>query len=663
MSTTGENDQMLRGVIDLLRLASIFLLGVHVYICCYGAFHDWHLTVPFVDKLLLKAQRFAVIANPYLFKAAVMGLLMLTLIGYKGKKDTKAQKSSIILLLVFGLLFYWGSMVLLIADIDAKVVTGIYVVATALGYLLLLSGGARITRLIKVELDKDIFNELNETFPQWEEYRSNEYSVNLPAKYNLRGKVRNSWINILAPFRATMIIGSGGAGKSYFIIRHYITQMISKKFTLFLYDFKWPDLSIIAYNAFLKYKDTYEVPPTFWYVNFDDLSRTHRCNVIPPQTMDDIADAAESSRTLLLALNHDWQKKSGEFFVESPINFVTACIWFLRNYRGGKYCTLPHVIEFANLHYDDLFPILGTDVTLESLVNPFVSAYLNRAMEQLEGQVASAKIALARLVSPALYYVLSGNDFTLDINNEKDPKIVCVGNNPQRVKTYGAVLSLYLTRLSRLVAKKGKLPSSIIVDELPTVYWNGAPNLIGIARGYRCAVTLAVQDYSQLKRDYSKEEAEILVNICGNLFCGQTVGDTAKMVSDRIGKVVQPRDSVSINRQDTSVSKSTQLEVAVPPSRIAQLSSGEFVGLMADTPSELIKLKAFHSMIQNDHAAIAAEEAAYQEIPIVRNVTQDEVQAHFQRIKDDINEIRYLEIERIKNDPNLSHLLFIKPGQ
>lgn len=660
---TGENEQMLRGVIDFIRLICILLLGLHIYICCYGAFEVWGATVPFLDKMLFKAARFQVITNPYLFKAAILLLLTLTLFGYKGKKDTKAKKSTVVFLLLTGMALYWGSMLFFQAGLSAPATAICFILATSLGFLQLLSGGARISRLIKVELDKDIFNELNETFPQWEEKRVNEYSINLPAKYNLKGKVRSSWINVVAPFRATMIIGSGGAGKSYFVIRHYITQMIGKGYTMFVYDFKWPDLSIIAYNAFLKHQDKYPVPPRFCFVNFDDLTRTHRCNVIPPEHMDDIADASESSRTLLMALNRDWTKKSGEFFVESPINFVTALIWFLRNYKGGRYCTLPHVIEFANLHYDDLFPILGTDSTLDSLVNPFVSAYLNRAMEQLEGQVASAKIALARLVSPSLYYVLSGNDFTLDINNPEEPKIVCVGNNPQRVQTYGAVHSLYLTRLSRLVAKKGRLPSSIIVDELPTVYWNGAPNLIGIARGYRCAITLAIQDYSQLKRDYSREEAEILLNICGNLFCGQTVGETAKGVSDRIGKVVQPRDSVSINRTDTSVSKNTQLELAVPPSRISQLSSGEFVGLIADTPTDTVKLKAFHCMIQNDHDAIAAEEAAYQELPVIREITQEEVTANFQRIKDDINEIRYYEIERIKNDPNLSHLLFVKPGQ
>ncbi|WP_246228489.1 YWFCY domain-containing protein [Paraflavitalea devenefica] len=366
--STGENDQMLRGVIDLLRLSSIVLLGLHFYIYCHGTVLDWGLTADFLTGMIRKGQHSPFFTNPHLMKAGVLGLLIVALIGLKGKKDTKAKGSNIIWLLAIGSICYWASPLLMHPAIYSTWNGPLYILLTAFGYILLLTGGARISRLIKVHLDKDVFNELNETFPQVEDYQANEYSINLPAKYNLKGKVRKSWINILAPFRATMIIGSGGAGKSYFIIRHYITQMISKHFTMFLYDFKWDDLSKIAYNAYLKYKDTYPKAPKFYYINFDEPSRTHRCNVIPPDNMMDIADAAESSRTLLLALNRDWTRKSGEFFIESPINFVTAVFWFLKKYRNGKYCTLPHAIEFMQLHYDDLFPILGTENEIEVLI-------------------------------------------------------------------------------------------------------------------------------------------------------------------------------------------------------------------------------------------------------------------------------------------------------
>lgn len=180
--------------------------------------------------------------------------------------------------------------------------------------------------------------------------------------------------------------------------------------------------------------------------------------------MDDITDATESSRTILLGLNKQWLKKQGDFFVESPINFLTALIWYLRKYQDGKYCTLPHVIELMQVDYNMLFPILDMEEEIKVLVNPFISAFRNKAMEQLEGQIASAKIGLARLSSPQLYWVLSGNDFTLDINNPEDPKIVCMGNNPQKLQTYGAVLSLYVNRLLKIINQKNRLKSSLIFD-------------------------------------------------------------------------------------------------------------------------------------------------------------------------------------------------------
>jgi hypothetical protein len=355
--------------------------------------------------------------------------------------------------------------------------------------------------------------------------------------------------------------------------------------------------------------------------------------------MFDITDATESSRTIMLGLNRDWIKKQGDFFVESPINFVTAIIWFLKKFEGGCFCTLPHVIELMQLDYPTLFRILGSETEVEVLINPFRSAFRNAAMEQLEGQVASAKIGLARLSSPQLYYVLSGNDFTLDINNPDKPKIVCMGNNPQKQQIYGAVLSLYITRVIKLVNKKHQMKSSLIFDEFPTIYFNGIDTLMATARANKVATTLAVQDYSQLKKDYGKEQAEVIMNIVGNVISGQVVGETAKLLSERFGKIVQERESVSINSSDTSVSKSTQLDSAIPPSKIASLSSGEFVGMVADDPDQKISLKIFHNEIINNHEEIKREEDNYDPIPKVRDVTQEEIMENYLLIK---REIEYI---------------------
>ena len=485
---------------------------------------------------------------------------------------------------------------------------------------------------------KDIFNKMNESFPQEERLLENEYSINLPAKYVFRGREKKSWINIINPFRSLLVIGTPGAGKSYFVIRHVITQHIRKGFSMFIYDFKYDDLSRIAYNALLKYRGEYDVDPSFYVINFDQIY--HRCNPLDPATMVDITDATESSRTIMLGLNRDWIKKQGDFFVESPINFVTAVIWFLKKYNDGRYCTLPHVIELMQLDYPTLFKLLRTESEIEVLINPFESAYRNEAMEQLEGQIASAKIGMARLSSPQLYYVLSGNDFTLDINNPEDPKIVCMGNNPMKQQIYGAVLSLYISRVIKLVNKKHQQKSSLIFDEFPTIYFNGIDNLMATARANKVATTLAVQDYSQLKKDYGREQAEVIMNIVGNVISGQVVGETAKLLSERFGKIVQERETLSIDGSETSLSRSTQLDSAIPPSKIATLSSGEFVGTVSDDPDQKIDLKVFHAEIINDHEAIKVEENAYRKIPGVRKITPQEIQDNYYKIKQDIKDIK-----------------------
>ncbi len=199
----------------------------------------------------------------------------------------------------------------------------------------------------------------------------------------------------------------------------------------------------------------YKIKPEFYVINFDDLSTSHRCNPLAPEMMFDITDATEASRSIM-GLNREWKSQQGDFFIKSSINFVTSIIWFLKKYKNGKYCTLPHVIEMMQVDYESLFPVLKTEPEIEVLINPFVSAYQNDVMDQLEGQVGSAKIAVARLSSPQLYWILSGNDFSLDINNPEEPKILCLANNPQKQQIYGAVLSLYVTRLIKLVNQKNK---------------------------------------------------------------------------------------------------------------------------------------------------------------------------------------------------------------
>lgn len=631
---TGENEQALRKIVDLTRICSMAILLIHFYVFCYDGLSQYGYTIDLVDRIILSIGNSGLFNSIWYSKLLSLALLIISLIGAKGKKDEQIRLRTAIVCAITGLLLFLLSHFILNAKLDIILKDGAYIVLMCIGYLLMLTAGTWFSRLIKLHLRNDIFNKLNESFPQEERLLENEYSINLPAQYSLKGRIRRSWINFINPFRALLVIGTPGAGKSYFVIRHIITQHLRKGFSMFLYDFKYDDLTRIAYNALLKYNAGYKVKPSFYVINFDDVF--HRCNPLDPATMEDITDATESSRTIMLGLNRDWIKKQGDFFVESPINFVTAIIWFLRRYDDGKYCTLPHVIELMQLNYSTMFPLLRTEPEIDVLINPFESAYRHEAWEQLEGQIASAKIGMARLSSPKLYYVLSGNDFTLDLNNPEAPKIVCMGNNPQKQQIYGAVLSLYISRVIKLVNKKSRLKSSLIFDEFPTIFFNNIDSLIATARSNKVATTLAVQDYSQLKKDYGRDQAEVIMNIVGNIISGQVVGETSKFLSERFGKIVQERQSVSINRSDTSVSRSTQLEAAIPPSKIASLSSGEFVGMVADDPDQKISLKVFHAEILNDHAALKREEEGYRPIPAVRKVSPAEIQQNYLKIKEDI---------------------------
>jgi hypothetical protein len=647
MSSTGENESDLRKILDLTRFGSVLLLGLHIYYTCYGAFVSWHLRSGFTDRLFLHIEATGIFKNFHWVKFFCLCLLFIGLLGVQGKKDAELKWKSALIFLLSGAVIFFGSAVVFKWKGSAETIAIVYILFVTIGYLLILTGGTQISRLIHEKVSEDVFNEENETFPQEERLIQNEFSVNFRAKYFLKGKQRDSWINIPNPFRGFIVSGSPGAGKSWFVILPLMKQLIEKGYGMFVYDFKYDDLSRSAYNWLLANKHRYTNPPAFYALNFDNLSRSHRCNPLDPQAMHDITDATESARTILLGLNREWIKKQGDFFVESPINFVTAIIWFLRKYENGKFCTLPHAIELMQADYDDLLPVLNTEPEIEVLVNPFITAYQNDAMEQLEGQVASAKIGMARLASPQLYWVLSGNDFTLDINSPENPKIVCVGNNPEKQGIYGAVLSLYVSRLIKLVNKKGKQKCALVFDEFPTIFFNSMDSLIATARSNKVATILGMQDFSQLRKDYGKEQADVIVNICGNIISGQVMGETARVLSDRFGKIMQDRESLSINRTDTSISRSKQLEAAIPASKISALSSGEFVGMVADDPHNKIKLKMFHAQILNDTEKLNKEIKQFQAIPKVEEISQDQVMDNFFQVKIDIRQLIDKEVKRL----------------
>lgn len=654
--------QCMRGISVIFLFSNIYWFGYEWFVC-----RGWTNAV--VDDILRRFQaETGLFSHAVTTKLCALVLLAVGCYGTKSVRDNKVSGRRIALAAAAGALLFFGCDLARIVPGDLRLRFWGYVLTLAGGYLLLLAAGVWIGRRIGKPSVDDPFNEENESFMQETRLLENEYSVNLPTRFCYGGQSRTGWINVVNPFRATAVLGTPGSGKSYAVINSYIRQHIEKGFAMYIYDFKFDDLSTIAYNHLLRHLDKYEVKPRFCIINFDDPRRSNRCNPLDARFMTDISDAFESSYVILLNLNKTWAQKEGDFFSDSAIVLLAAIIWYLKIYDGGRYCTFPHAIELLCQPYEKVFPVLASYPELENYLSPFMDAWQSNAQDQLQGQVASAKIPLTRIISPQLYWVMTGSDFTLDINNPETPKILCIGNNPDRQNIYSAALGLYNSRIVRLINRKGRLKSSVIIDELPTIYFRGLDNLIATARSNKVSVCLGFQDFSQLERDYGDKEAKVIINTVGNIFSGQVVGDTARTLSERFGKIVQRRESYSVSTESVTTSTNTQLDTLIPPSKISTLTQGVFVGAVADNIDQPIEQKIFHARIEIDSGRLKAETASYVPIPEISSFVGEDgtdhmeriVKENYYRIKAEVRDIIRQEIARIEKDPQLQKLL---PGK
>lgn len=648
---TSENEIGLKKIMDMTRLISVVVLLLHFYVHCYSFFLEKGWTHPVGNKILSNISRTGLMDGFHKAKWIALGFLGLSLLGVKAKKGEEFNHRLALAYLLTGTLLYFISGLLFWLPATSTVIAISYMVMTSLGFIFFLTGGTLLARIIKKKLSSDVFNTENETFPQEERLLENRYSINLPTRYMLKKKQRSGWINIINGFRGgVLLMGLPGSGKTL-IAKEIIKQQINKGYALFIHDFKYPDLTRVAYNHFLRNKHRYTVEPEFHILHFEDIQQ--RCNPLSPRSLRSITDAASASRAILLGLNQEWMDKQGDFWIESSINFTTALIWFLRLYQDGKYCTLPHVIELAQTHLDKLFTILQAEPTLEVLVTPFIRAYQEDAGKQLIGQISGAAISLGTLSTEKLYYVLSGDDFTMNINDPKHPKIVCVANNPQVSNVYSAVISLYLNNLQKLLKEQEEQPCGILLEEFANISWYGADKFLSVCRSYLVNVTLVTQDASQLVLHYGKQQADVILSMVGNIISGQVTGDSAKALSERFGKIMQDRQSLTINSSDTSFNQSKQLDYAIPQSTIASLSAGEVVGMVADNPDQRIPQKMFHAQVQHDFKALKNEEAGYQRLPISQ-VDEKIIREAFLRIKREVKALVEDEMDRIMNTPGLN---------
>ena len=635
-------------------ILTLVFLALHFYYFCYAAFSQWQLTASLIDRFALH------LTGPFHHKATSKAIILfffaVALIGGQGNQLSKRRT---IRQAAAAIGFYFGSDVLLLLTAQPTTLALLYMGSTLVGlllfYPLLQLAAARTADFFFT----DVFNDANETFPQQEKLFKSPESIHLNATYKLGNQTRKSIIN-LDIYPGTLVMGKPGVGKTRYVFRQFIQQSMQHHMALLVYDLKYDGLSRLTYNTFRSVYKNEANPPAFYSVNFDDLSRSHRCNPLDPAALKDISDAAEAARTMLLALNRKWIDMQGDFFCESAVSFFTANIWFLRQYENGRYCTLPHLIELIQTPYHELFSILRSYPEIETRINSFVVAYENNTMEQLQGQVDSARVPLAALASPQLYYLLSASDFDLTINDPKKRKIVCIGSNPQKQHIYGAVVSLYFAQMLKLVTHSGGHPCHVIADEFSSFYAPNMPSIMAVGREYKVAISIGIQDQSQLRAEYGRTQADALFNLPGNLISGRVTGDSAKLVAENFPKILQERSSTNTNSRDTSTSQSRHLDPAIPASKIAMLSSGEFVGVTADNPTHPNPLKGFHSRITIDHQAIAKEEATWEPLPVIRTVAPEMLQANFEQIKKETHTIVAQRLAQMLRTPLLAQLILLK---
>lgn len=584
----------------IIVLTALMILDIYYH--AYSYLMQISITNTVMDTISIKLNNtIGIFKKDLALKTASIAVISVMMIGYKPKKELKISKAFMIVEGVAGLLLYILPNLLTLKG-------PLYIIFTIAGVILLIMFGISIQKIISTSFMSDRFDKENKAFIQTEKCYNTEYSVNIPYEYYYKKKKRQGWINIVNPFRAVLVSGVPGSGKTFAILEEAIRQLLEKGFCACVYDYKYPDLTATTYSYLCEYYKNYDIKPQFYVLNLDDPEHSHRCNPLQPELMTEFTDAIESAKSIMMGLNKTWIKKEGDFFVESPINFVACGIWMLRqidtNIGENRYCTFPHLIELMSMDYQDMFGALVTldDTSISNIMQPFVSAWEQKAIDQLEGQIASVRLGLSRLTAPNIYWATTGNDFTLDVNNPEEPKILCIGNNPDRQSIYGTVLSLYSSRMLRLINQKKKRRCALFFDELPTIYLGVGTldNLIATGRSNKIATFMGIQDFSQMVRDYGKEVADGIINIVGSVLTGMVGEHTAESFSKKIGKIKVMRTSVNISRNDTSTNLSEQMEPFMGVEELCQLGQGELAGVLADDFSAPMECKVFCGNIKVD---------------------------------------------------------------
>lgn len=608
-----ENKASYKKVWVFFIITGTFILGVNLYYFCRPLLDSLGWTHYAIDEIIFKLRDGEILSTPFRTKIWVLSLLGISLVVRGGKgKDTPWW-----LIAVPGIL---GGVLYFLPFHNCR--SYLYLTFCGLGLLCwsLAMAGRRLHSFHVADNDR------MESFQQSTRKIETDGGVNLKMRFKYKKTWHNGWINVVSPERGSLVLGVPGSGKSFCIFEPFIEQMIEKGNTMFVYDYKYPTLSRIVYNELERNTDKYSVTPEFRVINFKDPRYSLRCNPIHPRYITDSSDATEIAELIMQNINRGIVDKE-DFFSNSAKEFLDSCINFLHKYEGGKYCTIPHVIEFMGQDYKKTIEIMSGDPELEVKIRPFKNALSGGAPEQLQGQMASAQIPLNKLISPIFYWILSGDDFSLDINDPEHPKVLCIGNDPDRDMIYGVALALITSRMFKLINHPGKLPCFVAIDELPTFYIKGLDKIIATARSNKVKVMYGAQDKSQLIRDYKEHEAEVLFNTVGNIFSGQVNGKTAEDMSRTFDKEFRRRESQTQGLDNESVNISYQKEELLPRSTIETLSQGCFFGKVADDYEHPIEEKLFYGKVIIDTKAQKKRRAGWTDIPQLTSFGEDKLRA------------------------------------
>lgn len=614
---------------------------------------------PFSEQimpLLSKMAKIPIYSNILYSKLFTFFIIMVTCIGTRSKKDLELDPTKqIIFPLIFGFIMFFGSICFLFfkekGETSLEWYNIAYIILSIIGATLINSALDNISKRIKSNFMKDRFNIENESFEQSKDKVETEFSVNIPMKFFYNRKWHNGWLNICNCFRGTFVIGTPGSGKSFSVINSFIRQHSAKGFAEVVYDFKFPELAKIAYYNYQKNKQLGKIPSNFKFnvINFSDIEYSRRINPLKREYIEILADATETAEALYESLQKGDKGSGGnsDFFKTSAVNLLAASIYFWSRYENGKYSDLPHVLAFLNQEYDVLFKVLFSEPELKSLVSPFEAAYKSGAVDQLEGQMASLKVQLSRLATKESFWVFSGNDFNLKVSDKKDPSYLIIANNPKTQSMNSALNALIINRLTRLVNTKGNYPTSIIVDECPTLYFYQLATLLSTARSNKVSICLGLQELPQLEEQYSKATAKTITSIIGNTLSGQAKApETLDWLQKLFGKVKQVKEGVTIRRNETTINMNEQMDFVIPASKISSLQAGTLVGQVAlDFGQEdNFPTAMYHCKTNLDLKKIKKEEEAYKELPKVYNFgTADNreklLQKNFKRIYDEVETV------------------------